>query len=126
MSEISKNPIQKVDTNESIPCPSSYVWKLEDISSSDAGRTEDTTMEIRRIGQCVSLDLQWNYLDITSTAALLQAFNPEYITVTYLDAMAGCYLEKEFYVGGRSVPMYNAEEGRWENIAFTLTARSGQ
>lgn len=118
------NPIKSVD-GRAVRCPSSYTWKLEDISASDAGRTEDTVMHKMRIGQVVGLELSWNGLTTAEVAAILQAFNPEYIQVDYLDAMRGKYVTSEFYVGNRSAPMYNARMGLWENVSFNLIERSG-
>lgn len=118
------NPIRSVD-GRAVICPSSYQWKLEDISASDAGRTEDTTMHKNRIGQVVGLELVWNNVSIEDAAELLQAFNPEYINVTYLDAMEGKYITSEFYVGNRSAPLYNSRLGKWSKISFNLIKRSG-
>lgn len=119
------NPIKSVD-GRAVRCPSAYTWKLEDISASDAGRTEDTVMHKMRIGQVVGLELSWNGLTTAEVAAILQAFNPEYIQVDYLDAMQGKYVTSEFYVGNRSAPMYNARKGLWENVSFNLIERSGK
>lgn len=118
------NPIRSVD-GRAVICPSSYQWKLEDISASDAGRTEDTTMHKNRIGQVIGLELVWNNVSIEDAAELLQAFNPEYINVTYLDAMEGKYITSEFYVGNRSAPLYNSRLGKWSKISFNLIKRSG-
>lgn len=122
--EIEYNPIRSVD-GHSVKCPSAYTWKLEDISSSDAGRTEDTKMDKMRIGQVVGLELSWKNLTTEEVSAILRAFNPEYIMVSYLDAMAGTYVESEFYVGNRSAPLYNAAKGLWSNVSFNLIERSG-
>ena len=119
------NPIQSVD-GYSIPCPSSYVYKLSDISAADAGRTEDTTMDKMRIGQCVHLELSWSYLTTAEVATLLTRFNPEYINVRFLDAMSGGYRNSDFYVGDRSAPLYNALLGRWTNVSFNIIERSGR
>lgn len=118
------NPIRSVD-GRAVICPSSYQWKLEDVSASDAGRTEDTMMHKNRIGQVVGLELVWNNVSIEDAAELLQAFNPEYIDVTYLDAMEGKYITSEFYVGNRSAPLYNSRIGKWSKISFNLIKRSG-
>lgn len=118
------NPIRTVDGAE-VKSPSSYKWDLQDISNSEAGRTEDTIMHKNRIGQCVKLELQWNYIDSATVSAILKAFNPEYITVCYLDAMAGGYLTSVFYVGDRSAPLYNSVLDLWENVSFNLIERSG-
>ena len=118
------NPIRSVD-GHSVKCPSAYTWKLEDISSSDAGRTEDTKMDKMRIGPVVGLELSWKNLTTEEVSAILKAFNPEYIMVSYLDAMEGTYVESEFYVGNRSAPLYNAAKGLWSNVSFNLIERSG-
>ena len=52
-------------------------------------------------------------------------FNPEYITVCYLDAMEGDYITKVFYVGDRTAPLYNTRMGLWQNVSFDLIARKG-
>ena len=118
------NPIRSVD-GVAVKCPSLYKWALEDVSASDAGRTEDTVMDKMRLGQVVKLDLAWNGLILAEAAAVLRAFNPEYIEVCYLDAMQGGYVTSEFYVGKRSAPLYNARDGRWQNVAFNIIERSG-
>lgn len=120
----STNPIKSID-GKSIPCPSSYVWKLEDTSQSDAGRTEDGVMHKKRIGQVVGLELSWQNIPTDKVSKILKAFNPEYITVEYLDPMAGGYKKLEFYVGNRSAPMYNAAKGLWSNVSFNIIDRKG-
>ena len=118
------NPITSVG-GTAVKCPSTYQWELYDISDSDAGRTEDTNMDKKRIGQCVKLQLAWNNLTTAEASTILTAFNPEYINVTYLDAMRGAYRTSEFYVGDRTAPLYNAALGLWENVAFNIIERSG-
>lgn len=117
------NPIRSVD-GQYLKCPSSYQWRLQDISASDAGRTEDNKMDKKRLGQCVKLELEWKYTTIKEAASILKAFNPEYINVTYLDAMAGEWKTSEFYVGDRAVPMYNSRMNRWEGISFNIIERA--
>jgi hypothetical protein len=118
------NPIKSVD-GKAVRCPSGYQWKLQDISDSDAGRTEDTVMDKKRIGQCVKLELEWQNITTAEASSILKAFNPEYITICYLDAMQGQYVTSEFYVGDRSAPMYNCQKGIWSNVAFNVIERSG-
>lgn len=118
------NPIRSVD-GVAIKCPSGYQWKLQDISDSDAGRTEDTVMDKKRIGQCVKLELSWQNVSIRDASEILRRFNPEYVTIRYLDAMTGKYETSEFYVGDRSAPLYNCQKGVWNNIAFNVIERSG-
>ena len=118
------NPIRSVN-GAAIKCPSAYLYKLEDVSAADAGRTEDTLMHKKRVGQLVGLELSWKNISTADVSALLKAFNPEYITVVYLDAMQGKYIKSEFYVGNRSAPMYNAVKGLWQNVSFNIIERSG-
>lgn len=118
------NPIRSVN-GVAVKAPSAYKWKLEDLSASDAGRTEDTVMDKKRIGQLIGIELQWNKVSIPDAALILQLFNPEYIEVCYLDAKAGEYVTQTFYVGERSAPLYNGELGLWDNITFNLIGRSG-
>ena len=118
------NPIRSVNGIE-IRCPSSYLYKLEDVSAADAGRTEDTVMHKKRVGQLIGLELSWKYVTTADVSVLLKAFNPEYRTVVYLDAMEGTFLESEFYVGNRSAPMYNATKGLWQNVSFNIIERTG-
>lgn len=105
--------------------PSSYTWKEEDVSASDAGRTEDTVMQKKRIGQVVGLELSFQNLRTDAASAVLNLFEPEYIDVRYLDLKAGRYLTAEFYVGNRNAPMYNASMGLWSNLSFNIIKRSG-
>lgn len=118
------NPIKSVD-GKACRCPSSYQWKLADVSASDAGRTEDTVMHKNRIGQTVGIELSWNNISTQEVSAILKMFNPEYITVCYLDAMEGDYITKVFYVGDRTAPLYNTRMGLWQNVSFDLIARKG-
>lgn len=119
------NPIASVN-GATIKCPSKYQYELQDVSASDAGRTEAVTMDKKRIGQCVKVELSWAYLTTAEASAILRAFNPEYITVRYLDLLSGAYRTSEFYVGDRTAPMYNAEMGLWENVSFNIIERTGR
>ena len=118
------NPIKSVNGKE-IPVPSSYTYKLEDVTASDAGRTEDTKMYKKRFGQTVGLGLAWQNISTDDVSAILKAFNPEYIVVTYLDAMQGAPVTSEFYVGNKTAPIYNANLGLWSNVSFDIIERSG-
>ena len=124
------NPIQSVD-NATIPCPSAYVYKLSDISAADAGRTEDTTMDKMRIGQCVHLELRWDAVTDNDLYTILTAFNPEYISVTFRDGLTSPsvnngFRTSTFYVGDRSAPLYNTVTKRWTNLSFNIIERSGR
>ena len=117
------NPIRSVN-GTAVRCPSAYQYDLQDVSASNAGRTEDGKMHKERIGQCVKLELRWDYIPSADVAVILQAFNPEYFNVTYLDAKSGTFLTKEFYAGDRTAPMYNAKLGLWTNLTFNIIERT--
>lgn len=118
------NPIKSIDGVELVHCPSSYVWKLSDITA-DSGWTEDVVMNKKRLGQEKSVDLSWNNITSEAARAILRMFNPEYITVEYLDPMEGDFQTAEFYVSDRSAPLYNSEKDVWSNVSFSIIKRAG-
>ena len=119
------NPIRSVN-GRPIPPPSSYQWGLQDISDSDAGRTEDTKMHKNMLGQAVKLELSWRGLKIDQAPWVLQAFQDEYVTVEYLDALVGDYVTKVFYTGDRTGILYNCKLGFWEEISFNIIEQKGK
>lgn len=118
------NPIVSVDGKQ-VACPSKFVWKLQDISDSDAGRTEDGVMHKKRIGQAVKIELAWQNIKTEDASVILNAFNPEYISVAYLDPKENGNVTKTFYVGDRSAPVYNTVLGVWSEVAFNIIERGG-
>ena len=103
----SSNPIQSVGSETNIPSPSKYNWKLSDVSSSNAGRTEDGLMHKERIAQKVHLELEWKYLTDEQISTILEAFQPEYFDVNYYDYKEMSFQTKTFYAGDRSVDAYS-------------------
>ena len=88
--------------------PSEIQYGLNDISSSDAGRTQDAnqTMYKMRVGQKRKLTLSWQNVSLAEASEILQAFNPEYIYVRYLDVLEGKWNTRKFYVGDRSASFF--------------------
>ena len=124
------NPIRKVapytgsvGTYVYVPVPSKYQYDLQDVSSPDAGRTEDALMHKQRIAQKVKIELAWSNLTTSGVSEVLTAFNSEYLSIEYLDAKAGTYVTKIFYVGDRTSPLYNSKLGVWENVSFNIIER---
>ena len=113
------NPIRRVGTSTYVPAPSKYQYGLQDISDSEAGRTEDELMHKNRVGQKVKLELEWEAMSISETSLILQAFDPEYVDITYLDAKQGGFMTKTFYIGDREAPLFNAKTGMWDSISFS-------
>ena len=102
----SYNPIQSVG-GVAIPCPSKYSWNLSDVSSADAGRTEDGKMHKMRITQKVHLEMEWQNVSDADAQTILTAFQPEYFSVNYYDYKSLGFQTKIFYAGDRKVDSYN-------------------
>ena len=117
-----------VGTDGDVFVPSKYQYDLQDVSAPDAGRSEDALMHKQRISQKVKIELEWTGLTTQEVSILLAQFNPEYLSVEYIDpingvARDGYYVRKIFYVGDRTSPMYNASLGLWEKLAFNIIER---
>lgn len=105
--------------------PSGYQWGLQDISSSDAGRTlaAGNPMIKMRTSQKRKIALTWTMPTEAQAAEILTAFNPEYVYVRYWDPMEGKMSIRQFYVGDRSAPMkwYKLADGtRFSTISFDI------
>lgn len=113
-----------VDGSE-VKDPSVFEWGLQDISDSAAGRTDDTIMHKNRVGQKRKIKLAWNNPTPEETSFILQAFDPEYIMVTYPDAKSGLNETREFYVGDRSAPMraWATKYKRYTQVGFEIIER---
>lgn len=117
------NPIREVDGVE-VPSPSKYQQIVSDVSKADSGRTEDGKMWKEKVGQLVKIELEWSYLTTPQVSAVLNAFDPEYISVEFLDAKSGSFRVSEFYVGDRTAPMYNSRMGLWEGLSLNIIERT--
>jgi hypothetical protein len=122
---IENNPIKAVNGVEgAVPCPSmdGYTVNIYDVSSEDAGRTEDFQMHKLRGGQCVTLELAWNNLSISEISNILKTFNAEYYTITYLNPLTADYVTETFYTGDRLSPTYSVVLNVW-SVSFTAIGR---
>lgn len=109
------------------PTPSEYTWGLSDSSASDAGRVQDgnDTMYKNRTSQKRKLTLKWNAPSPEKTSQILKMFNPEYISVQYLDAMSNQVETRTFYVGDRSAPLtcYTVNHKIYSSVSFDIIER---
>lgn len=110
------------------PDPFKCEYGLMDVSSDDAGRVMDAnaTMYKQRITQKRKLNVAWRMPTAEQTSAILRAFNPEYLSVRYWDAMDGAWETRTFYVGDRSAPLkwFQILDGtRYEELSFNLIER---
>lgn len=109
-----------------IKCPSKCDPGYQDISAPDSGRTLDGLMWKNRIGQKVTLSLEWLGVSDEDAATILQAFDPEYINVTYHDAKTNSNVTKTFYTGDRKCSTYwwSDDAGfTYGNIVFNIIER---
>jgi hypothetical protein len=110
-----------------IPCPTSYSWKLSDVSASDAGRTEDGLMHKKRLslpaGQKRHLELEWENVYRNEASIIINAFNAEYFQVQFWDILDNAYKLLTFYSGDRESPMYNMALGIQSSVKFNIIQR---
>ena len=111
----------------SCPAPSTCDWTLSDNSAEDAGRVQDgnDTMYKNRTSQKRKLSLSWNGPDADTTSVILQMFNPEYITVVYVDALTNTENTRVFYTGDRkaSVGIWTVNNKRYSSVTLGIIER---
>lgn len=64
-------------------------WSRNDVDGPNAGRTMDGTMQRDRVATKIRLDITFHALTDSQLSIVLNALEPEYITVTYTDPMFG-------------------------------------
>lgn len=109
------------------PDPSEMTYGYQDVSSSDAGRTQSGTMYKMKVCQKVTLDLAWWVPELSVATAILQAFDSEYFYVRYFDPKEGAWTTKEFYCGDRTAPVqwFNLDDKgtRFGKVSFNIIER---
>lgn len=118
------NTMIKVD-GKRVKTPSSFQWSLQDISASDAGRTQDTLMHKMRVGKKRKIVLSWNVPTKEEITAILKAFDPEYFKVTYWDPLDGAETTRTFYSGDKTAPVktWNVNNKIYEQLSFDIIER---
>lgn len=101
-------------------------WQRGDVDGPNAGRTSAATMRRDRIAIKRRLDITCKPLTTAEAAIVLQAIEPEYVTVKYTDPMAGTELTKEMY--SNNIPanyLMRRKDGTelWGGITFPLIER---
>lgn len=122
---LSNSVMLQVD-GTTVKAPSAMTWGLQDVSAPDAGRDLSGTMYKGRIGYARTLALEWWMPTPEEAAAILQAFLPEYVQITYYDALLNAERTAEFYTGDKSAPVQQWFVGgkRYSKISFTAIERS--
>lgn len=108
---------------EDMPTPSKFLVGINDISNAE--RNAQGEMMIDRVATKRKLEIEWKSLKPESMSTLLNAVKEIFFDVTYPDPMTGGIETKTFYVGDRSVPMYNYNNGdiRWEGVKMNFIER---
>ena len=118
-------PITYIGTTPFTIQPSKYQVDQYDVSDENAGRTADGAMQKNTPGRCYKIEMSWNVLNTTKAQTLFSLFTAnQYFNVTFYSPYAGTQVTKEFYVGDRSAPCYNATLDIWTNIAFNIIQRT--
>jgi len=111
-------------TLSEVPAPTSYTYGLQDVSASDSGRTNDPdcTMHKNRVTQKRKLSPKWDNLGGATISLIMQAFQPEYVYVRYLDALTNSYETRQFYTGDKSAPLRSVTIGgaTYSSLSFNL------
>lgn len=108
-----------------IKTPSTFVWHLQRISAPDAGRTDDGTMHVNEVCKKRKLELAWNGPTPDEAGDIADAFDPEYVDVTYWDTKNKRNETRTFYAGDidASVKIWTVNQKRYESISFNIIER---
>ena len=118
-------PITYIGTTPFTIQPSKYQVDQYDVSDENAGRTADGAMQKNTLGRCYKIEMSWNVLNSTKAQTLFSLFTAnQYFNVTFYSPYEGTQVTKEFYVGDRSAPCYNATLDIWTNIAINIIQRT--
>lgn len=102
-------------------------WKLSDLDAPDAGRTLDGIMHRNRVAQKVDLEVTCRPLTTAEASIVLQAINPEFVTVVYDDPLLGTTTTKTMYSNNRPATFlqesWDGGSYVWQGIAFPLIER---
>ena len=92
-----------------IPTPSEFTVGVQDISQAE--RVASGRIVIDRIATKIKLNMSWNYLTPSDLSSLLTAIDKVYFNVEYLDPRTNSMQTREFYVGDRTLGMYQYRNG---------------
>lgn len=110
-----------------VKAPNTFSYGLQDVSTPDAGRVLDgnATMYKCRFTQKRKISLGWTNPTGAETSAIMQAFNSEYVFVSYLDALSNEYETREFYTGDKSAALkiVTVNGVTYSSLSFDLIER---
>ena len=93
-----------------LPAPNEYKVKLNDLDSSDTGRTEDGVMMRNRVREGIAkISASWAAVSTADCAKILNAVKPDSFDVAYF---FGEMRTARMYAGDRSADLIAAREGK--------------
>ena len=100
-------------------------WTRNDIESEDAGRTLDGTMQRSRITSKTRLDIKCRPLNSNEARTVLQAINPVFVTVHYIDPQEGIVTKTMYSNNVPALCSQIYEDGTclWDGLEFPLIER---
>lgn len=103
-----------------VPTPSEFVVGVQDISQAE--RVASGRMVIDRIATKIKLNMSWKYLTPEQLASLLSRIEMVTFQVNYLDPRTHSRQTRTFYVGDRSMGMYQYRDGNpiYVDIGFNF------
>lgn len=85
--------------------PATMQVSMQRVSASDAGRDQGGTMHVNQVTKKRKVALSWVVMHEADTVEVLQAFAPEYISVSYYDPFDGQMETRTFYTGDQTADM---------------------
>lgn len=114
---ISVTPYPSGATVNNLPAETAFKLHLRDISAVGAGRNQAYKMNKKRVGRETDAELEYTNLTNEEASTLLNAFDPEYVTIVYRDPKAGANQSKVFYITDRDIDAGQLAT-HWKTIVF--------
>ncbi|MDD9266048.1 DUF6711 family protein [Paenibacillus sp. GCM10023248] len=107
-----------------MPTPSDLTVSHQDLTK-DPMRNTNGLLITEFIARKVKLELSWKFLDAEQMSQILNAIDPFYFEVTYIDPKTNSPATKTFYKGDRKMPMLDFIDGtpRYKDVAFNVVER---
>ena len=117
--------INTVDMIPYVAHDDGFKWSRNDIDSPDAGRTLDGLMHRGRVATKIRLDIKCRPLTATELNTVLNAIQPEYVTVTYSDPLLGNVTKTMYSNNNPATHALWKPDGTewWSGITFPLVER---
>ena len=111
--------------NITLPSPSKFDWSLQDVSIGESGRDDTGKMYKGRVCSKRKIVLEWSGIRPAGAKTILEAFQPEYVNVTYFDPLTGADRTMEAYIGDRSAPVkvWQVNNKIYETISLDVIER---